>query len=467
MDSDCLVLGAGPGGYAAAFRAADLGMRVTLVERYESLGGVCLNVGCIPSKALLHVAELINGHQSYEHFGLECPKPTINKDKLLQFKGNLVKQLTSGLRFLASKRKVDVRHAVAKFTGPDTVQLMDSQGKSTNHQFKHCIIATGSRPIKLGFLPDDPRIIDSTGALNLPTTKGRLLIIGGGIIGCEMATVYQALGMQVTICEMLPQIMTGADSDLVAPCQKRLESHGIKIHTNTKVKQVIAQKEALKVTIEQPDGTEAITDFDLILQAVGRQSNADQLGLEACQVMTDDHGFIQANPRTMMTTNPNIRAIGDIIGGYMLAHKATAQGRVAAEMIAGQQVVFDAQVIPSVAYTDPEVAWVGLTETQAKKEGVVYERGVFPWKANGRSLCLGQDDGLTKILFDPKTDRVLGGGVVGANAGDLIGELALAVEMGCTVADIALTIHPHPTLVETIGLAAEVAEKTVTDLYVG
>ena len=467
MDSECLVLGAGPGGYAAAFRAADLGMKVTLVERYETLGGVCLNVGCIPSKALLHVAELINGHKDYGHFGLECPTPTVNKKKLLDFKRKLVQQLTGGLSYLAKKRRVNVKHAVARFVGPDAVELIDSSGKTTRQQFKQCIIATGSRPIKLGFLPDDPRIIDSTGALMLPKTSGKLLIIGGGIIGCEMATVYQALGMQVTICEMLPQIMPGADMDLVTPCQKKLEADGITIMTKTTVKKVIAQTDSLKVSIEGADGQEAVYDFDLILQAVGRQSNADQLDVAAAQIATDAHGFITADPKTLLTSNPNIRAIGDIVGGYMLAHKATAQGRVVAEMMAGHRVVFDATVIPSVAYTHPEVAWVGLTETEAKAKDIAYEKGSFPWSANGRSLCLGQSDGLTKILFDPKTERVLGAGIVGSHAGDLIGELALAIEMGCCVADVALTVHPHPTLVETVGLAAEVAEKTVTDLYIG
>ena len=467
MEVECLVIGAGPGGYAAAFRAADLGMQVTLVERYPTLGGVCLNVGCIPSKALLHVAELINSHQEYEHFGLECAAPKVHIDRLLSFKSKLVTKLTGGLSMLAKKRKVTVKQATAKFVSEKEVQLTNQDGKQELISFQRCIIATGSKPVRLGFLPKDPRIIDSTGALTLPQTKGELLIIGGGIIGCEMATVYQALGMQVTICEMLDQIMPGADLDLVGPCQKRLEKNGINIHTKTKVKKVVAKSDTLVVTIEQPDGTEIEKNVDLILEAVGRQSNASELNLQACGVACDGHGFIQVDAQRLTTTNPAIWAVGDCIGDQMLAHKATAQGRVAAEMIANHRVIYDAKVIPSVAYTDPEVAWVGLTETEAKAQKIPYEKGVFPWMANGRALCLGKDDGLTKIIYNPENNRILGAGIVGAYAGDLIGELALAIEMGCDVADVALTVHPHPTLVETVGLAAEVAEKTVTDLYVG
>ena len=466
MKVQCLVIGAGPGGYAAAFRASDLGQSVCLVERYEHLGGVCLNVGCIPSKALLHVSELINAHKDYDHFGIEASKPKVNKKKLLDFKSKLIGRLTGGLAALAKKRRVNVIRGAAHFIDERSVEVIDNDGAKQTITFEQCILATGSRPIELGFLPKHKHIIDSTGALELPIIKGKMLIIGGGIIGCEMASVYQALGMQVTICEMLNQIMPGADLDLVKPCQKQLEAHGVKILTQTKVQEVKTDGDSLHVTIVNPDGSQTQETFALVLQAVGRCSNADQMQCHNAGIQLDEHGFVKVNAQNLQTTNPRVRAIGDIIGGHMLAHKATAQGRVAAEMVAGEQVIFDAKVIPSVAYTEPEVAWVGLTETEAKQKKVIYAKGVFPWAANGRALCLGRDEGLTKILYDPETNRILGGGIVGKNAGDLIGELALAIEMGCDIADVALTVHPHPTLVETIGLAAEVAEKTVTDLFV-
>lgn len=465
MSIDCLVIGSGPGGYAAAFRASDLGMEVMLVEAHENLGGVCLNVGCIPSKALLHVSELINAHKEFDAFGLESAPPVVNKKKLLQFKSGLVAKLTGGLKLLAQKRKVNVVQGRAKFCRPDAVEITAPDGSQQEVAFKHCIIAAGSRPVHLGFLPKDPRIIDSTGALELPVMQGKMLIIGGGIIGCEMATVYQAMGMRVTICEMLEQIMPGADIDLVKPCQKRLQDNGIQIHTRTKVKKVEALQANLRVTLEMPDGTEKKQDFDLILQAVGRVSNADRLNLEAAGVQVDENGFIVTNPERLKTTNDKVFAIGDIVGGAMLAHKATAQGKVAAEICAGNKVVYDVKVIPSVAYTDPEVAWVGLTEVEAKRQGVSYEKGIFPWAANGRSLCIGRQEGLTKMIFDPKTKRILGAGICGEHAGDLIAELTLAIEMGCHIEDIALTVHPHPTLAETVGQAAEVSEKTVVDLY--
>ena len=460
----CLVIGAGPGGYAAAFRASDLGMQVTLIERYKTLGGVCLNVGCIPSKALLHVAELINAHDDYHHFGLSASKPETSTEKLLAYKDKLVGKLTGGLNMLAKKRKVNVLHGQAHFEDENTVTLIDDAGNKQRITFEHCILATGSRPVELGFLPSHQHIVDSTGALELPVQQGKLLIIGGGIIGCEMATVYQALGMQVTICEMLDQIMPGADSDLVKPCHKHMESRGITILTQTKVQEVKVKGDDLQVKVTLADGSESKETYQMILQAVGRRSNADQMHCEAAGICLDEHGFVKVHPQNLQTSNPKVRAIGDIVGGHMLAHKATAQGRVAAEMVAGEQVIYDVRVMPSVAYTELEVAWVGLTEVDAKKDGITYEKGVFPWAANGRALCLGQDKGFTKLLYDPKTHRVLGGGIVGKNAGDLIAELGLAIEMGSDVADIALTVHPHPTLVETIGLAAEVAEKTVTDL---
>ncbi len=466
MKVQCLVIGAGPGGYAAAFRASDLGLSVCLIERYEQLGGVCLNVGCIPSKALLHVSELINAHNDYEKFGLEASKPKVNKQKLLDFKAQLVARLTGGLSMLAKKRRVNVVHGSASFIDEVSVEVTDSNGAKQTITFDQCILATGSRPIELGFLPKHKHIVDSTGALGLPIIKGKMLIIGGGIIGCEMASVYQALGMQVTICEMLDQIMPGADIDLVKPCQKQLEAHGVTILTQTKVLEVKEDGENLQVTIEKPDGKQTKASFALVLQAVGRRSNADQMKCQNAGIQLDDHGFVKVNAQNLQTTNPKIRAIGDIIGGHMLAHKATAQGRVAAEMVAGEQVIFDAKVIPSVAYTEPEVAWVGLTETEAKQKNISYAKGVFPWAANGRALCLGRDEGLTKILYHPETKRVLGGGIVGRHAGDLIAEIGLAIEMGCDITDIALTVHPHPTLVETVGLAAEVAEKTVTDLFI-
>lgn len=467
MEAQCLVIGAGPGGYAAAFRASDLGMKVVLVERYAQLGGVCLNVGCIPSKALLHVAELIQAHNDYEKFGLEAQAPTVNIDKLKAFKSKTVAQLTGGLAMLAKKRKITVIQGQAKFTGARSAEVVRDDGTKETITFEKCVLAAGSRPINLGFLPDDPRIIDSTGALTLPVTKGKMLIIGGGIIGCEMASVYQALGMQVTVCEALSQIMPGADRDLVAPCHKRLEQHGVQIHTQTMVKSVKAGKKNLTVHMEMPGGKTQTVDFDLVLQAVGRRSNADKLDCAQAGIELDDKGYVTINAQTLQTSNADVLAIGDIVGGHMLAHKATAQGRVAAEMLAGKRVVFDAKVIPSVAYTDPEVAWVGLTEEEAKRTNQPYEKGMFPWAANGRALCLGRGEGLTKIIMHPETKRVLGAGVCGKNAGELIGELALAIEMGAHIKDIALTVHPHPTLVETVGLAAEVAEGTVTDLYLG
>lgn len=467
MDVQCLVIGAGPGGYAAAFRASDLGMKVVLVERHAALGGVCLNVGCIPSKTLLHVAELIQAHHEYAQFGLEAKAPTVDTEKLKAFKDKTVAQLTAGLAMLAKKRKIKVVQGQAKFTATNAVMVEKQDGTTETINFEKCVLAAGSRPIKLGFIPEDPRVIDSTGALSLSTTKGKMLIIGGGIIGCEMASVYQALGMQVTICEALSQIMPGADKDLVGPCQKRLENHGICIHTQAKVRSVIAKSKHLTVDIVMSDGQAQSMDFDLVLQAVGRQSNADRLDCAKAGIALDDKGYVAINAQTLQTSNADVLAIGDIVGGHMLAHKATAQGRVAAEMLAGKRVVFDAKVIPSVAYTDPEVAWVGLTEEEAKRINQPYEKGVFPWAANGRALCLGRGEGLTKIIMHPETKRVLGAGVCGKNAGELIGELALAIEMGAHIKDIALTVHPHPTLVETVGLAAEVAEGTVTDLYLG
>ena len=459
-----LVLGAGPGGYTAAFRAADLGLQVTLVERWQSLGGVCLNVGCIPSKALLHAAKVIDEASSMAAHGVAFGKPTIDLDKLRNWKSSVVKKLTGGLKMLSKQRKVDVVTGYGKFVSPTVVEVKSDDGKTQRIAFEQCIIAAGSEPIKLPGFPDDPRIIDSTGALELPPNTKRLLVIGGGIIGLEMATVYEALGTKVSVCELTPGLMPGADPDLVKPLEKRMRARFEAIYLGVKVTKAEALKEGIRVTFEGKGAPEPQV-YDRVLVAIGRTPNGKLIGAEAAGVTVTDRGFIPAD-KQLRTNVPHIFAIGDIIGQPMLAHKAMHEAKVAAEVAAGEKRSFDVRAIPSVAYTDPEIAWAGLTETEAQAKSIAYKKGAFPWVASGRSLSLGRDEGFTKVLFDPETHRVLGAGIVGPNAGELIAELGLAIEMGADATDLGLTIHPHPTLSETVGLAAEAFEGTLTDLYI-
>jgi dihydrolipoamide dehydrogenase len=458
-----LVLGAGPGGYTAAFRAADLGLQVTLVERWPNLGGVCLNVGCIPSKALLHAAKVIEEAHEMGAFGIAFGDPAIDLDKLRNWKMGVVRKLTGGLKMLAKQRKVDVVQGTGRFTSANTVEVTGATGGKETIRFDQCIIAVGSEPIKLPGLPSDPRIMDSTDALELPEFSGRLLVIGGGIIGLEMATVYDALGSKVSVVELTPQLMPGCDPDLVRPLEKRLRARYEQVLLGTKVTRIEAQKDGLRVTFEGPKAPEPQM-FGRVLVAVGRAPNGRVVNAEAAGVKVNERGFIPAD-RQLRTNVPHIFAIGDVIGQPMLAHKAMHEAKVAAEVAAGQKHSFDVRGIPSVAYTDPEVAWVGLTETEAQAKGIAIKKGMFPWIASGRSLSIGRDEGFTKILFDPASHRVLGAGIVGTNAGELIAELGLAIEMGADAGDIALTVHPHPTLSETVGLAAEAFEGTLTDLY--
>ena len=462
-ETQLLVLGAGPGGYTAAFRAADLGLKVTLVERWPMLGGVCLNVGCIPSKALLHAAKVIDEVGEMSHHGVEYGAPKIDLPKLLSWKNSVVKKLVGGLSVLAKQRKVEVVTGVGKFASPHVMEVTGSDGKSQKIRFEQCIIAAGSEAIKLPFIPDDPRVIDSTGALELGGVPKRLLVIGGGIIGLEMATVYAALGAKLSVVELTGQLMPGADPDLVRPLEKRLRARYEQILLNTKVTGCTAKTEGLAVEFEDASGKR--TDvFDRVLVAVGRSANGKRIGLENADIDVSDRGIIPVD-KQMRTNLPHVFAIGDLVPGPMLAHKAMHEAKTAAEVAAGHKSYFDARVIPSVAYTDPEVAWVGLTETDAKKNGTQYKKGQFPWAASGRSLALGRDEGFSKLLFDPVNHRVLGGGMVGPNAGELVAEVALAIEMGADATDIGLTIHPHPTLSETVGLSAEAFEGTITDLY--
>jgi dihydrolipoamide dehydrogenase len=463
IKTEVVVIGSGPGGYAAAFRAADLGKKVVLIERYDALGGVCLNVGCIPSKALLHTARVLTESHEVHEIGINFEKPTIDINKLNEWKDkNVVGRLTGGLTTLAKQRHVEVVHGVGKFVNDHQIEVMGKDQK-TLVTFDNAIIATGSRPIKLPFLPDDPRIMDSTGALKLERTYGQMLVIGGGIIGLEMATVYHALGSQITVVELMDQLIPGVDRDVVAPLHKLISKRYENIHLETKVTKVEVRDEGLLVTFEGKQAIEP-TLFDQILVAVGRRPNGDLVDAEKAGVKVDDRGFIRVD-KQMRTNVAHILAIGDVIANPMLAHKATYEGRLAAEVVAGMKHYFDAKCIPSVAFTDPEVAWVGLTENEAKEQGIDYGKGVFPWIASGRALGLGRTEGLTKLIFDNKTNRILGASVVGLDAGDLIAELTLAIEMGCDAEDIALTIHPHPTLSETIMMASEMFDGTITDLY--
>jgi dihydrolipoamide dehydrogenase len=461
-DFDVVVLGAGPGGYTAAFRAADLGMRVALIERWPQLGGVCLNVGCIPSKALLHAAKVIEDAEAMSGAGLQFGKPQIDSSKLREWKNKIVGKLTGGLATLAKQRKVEVIRGTGKFASPHEIEVAGN-GASRRVSFANCIIAAGSESIRLPNLPDDPRIIDSTGALELDLPR-RMLVVGGGIIGLEMATVYDALGVKVSVVELTDGLMPGCDRDLVRPLERRIAKRYERIMIKTKVSKVEAQKDGLRVIFEAEQAL-APEVYDRVLIAVGRSPNGRNIGADAAGVLVNERGFVPVD-RQMRTNVPHIFAIGDIAGPPMLAHKASHEGKLAAEVAHGEKRAFDARVIPSVAYTDPEIAWVGLTETDAKVKGTAYEKATFPWAASGRSLSLGRDDGMTKLLFDPATRRVIGGGIVGPNAGDLISEVALAIEMGSDAADLGLTIHPHPTLSETIMFAAEAFDGTLTDLYV-
>ena len=465
-DIECatVVLGAGPGGYTAAFRSADLGVDTVLIERYANLGGVCLNVGCIPSKALLHAAEVIDQAAHASDYGVDFGKPTINIDTLRGYKEKVVGQLTKGLAGMAKQRKVRVVQGTAKFVSANELEIIGADGKAQLLRFANCIIAAGSQPVKLPSFPwDDPRVMDSTDALDLADVPKTLLVVGGGIIGLEMATVYRALGSEVTVVEFMPQLMPGADLDLVKPLADRLKKQGVAVHLKTKVVEAKAQKSGISCTFEGesiPDGKL----YDRVLVSVGRAPNGGKLDAAKAGVAVSDRGFIDVD-RQMRTNVPHIFAIGDLVGQPMLAHKATHEGKLAAEVAAGEKKEWVARVIPSVAYTDPEIAWVGVTETEAKAKGLKVGVGKFPWAASGRAIGAGRTEGFTKLVFDEATHRIIGGGIVGVHAGELIAEIGLAIEMGCEVEDIGHTIHPHPTLSESVGMAAEVYDGTITDLY--
>jgi len=463
LSTPLLVIGAGPGGYTAAFRAADLGLGVILVDRWPQLGGVCLNVGCIPSKALLHAARVIEEAQAMSAHGIRFGKPQIETAALKQWKNKIVGKLTAGLTILAKQRRVDVLRGFARFISPHRVELRVPEGTTRVIGFEHCIIAAGSEPARIPGLPTDPRVMDSTAALDLKDIPGRLLVIGGGIIGLELACVYDALGSEVSVVELTDTLIPGCDRDLVRPLEKRLRSRYASIMTGTRVMGVEAEDSGIKVSFDAKDAPQPQI-YDRVLCAVGRVPNGRVLNAESAGIQIDERGYIAVD-RQQRSNVRHIFAIGDIVGPPMLAHKATHEGKVAAEVIAGHKRAFDAMVIPSVAYTDPEIAWAGVTETEAQAAGRELGKGLFPWMASGRSLALNRDEGFTKLLFDVETHRIVGGGIVGINAGDLISEVALAIEMGADAADIGLTIHPHPTLSETVAFAAEAFDGTLTDLY--
>ena len=458
-----VVIGAGPGGYTAAFRAADLGLSVLLIERYPVLGGVCLNVGCIPSKALLHTAQVINETRDMQDHGITFGEPQIDIDKLRGFKEKVIGQLTGGLKGLAKQRNVEVQTGVATFVSSNQLNI-DNNGSVTSVNFDNAIIAAGSSVVKLpGFPYEDERLIDSTGALELKDIPERLLVVGGGIIGLEMSCVYQALGTKITVVELSDGLIPGCDRDLVRPFQKRVSKLFENIYTSTRVSGMESTKKGIEVTFEGDSAPHKDT-FDRVLLAIGRSPNGKSLSAENAGVEVDERGFIKVDKQQRTNVN-NIYAIGDIVGQPMLAHKATHEGKVAAEVISGKKSYFDAKTIPSVAYTDPEIAWMGLTEIEAKEQGIEYEKGSFPWAASGRALSIARTEGMTKVLLDPTTKRILGAGMVGTNAGELLAEAVLALEMGADIEDIALTVHPHPTLSETLNFACEVAEGTCTDIY--
>ena len=463
IHAEVVVLGSGPGGYTAAFRSADLGKKTILIERYSTLGGVCLNVGCIPSKALLHIAKVISEIEELKEMGIDLGNNNADKKSVRTFAENVVNKLTGGLKQMAKQRKVQIVQGTGLFTSPNTIEVKDGD-TATTISFDHAIIAAGSQAAMIPGLPDDPRILDSTSALLLDEIPERMLVIGGGIIGLEMATVYAALGTKITVVEMLDALIAGCDKDIVRPLQKRISRQYENIYLKTSVTKIETGKKGLTVSFSGKDAP-ATDTFDAILVAVGRKPNGKNIGAETAGVNVDERGFIAVDDQ-QRTNVSHILAIGDIVGQPMLAHKASHEGKVAAEVIAGHKTSFLNRVIPSVAYTDPEIAWVGLMETQAKEKNIDYGKGVFPWAASGRSLSLGRDEGITKILFDKSNNRIIGAAIVGPNAGDLIAECTLAIEMGADAQDIGLTIHPHPTLSETVGMAAEAFEGTITDLYI-
>ncbi|MCW2037475.1 dihydrolipoyl dehydrogenase [Xanthomonas campestris] len=471
-DIECkmVVLGAGPGGYTAAFRAADLGLDTVLIERYASLGGVCLNVGCIPSKALLHAAAVIDEVAHAGDFGVDFGQPKITLDKLREYKEKVVGKLTGGLASMAKQRKVRTVTGVASFVSPNELEIVGDDGKTQLLRFEHCIIAAGSQAVKLPNFPwDDKRVMDSTDALELHDIPKTLLVVGGGIIGLEMATVYSALGSKVTVVEFMDQLMPGADKDLVKPLADRLKKQGVEVHLKTKATDVSADAKGITVSFEaategEKPGLQA-TAFDRVLVAVGRSPNGKKIGADKAGVTVTERGFIPVD-RQMRTNVPHIFAIGDIVGNPMLAHKATHEGKLAAEVAAGEKKEWVARVIPSVAYTNPEIAWVGVTETEAKAKGLKVGVAKFPWAASGRAIGIGRTEGFTKLIFDEETHRIIGGAIVGVHAGDLLAEIGLAIEMGAEAEDIGHTIHAHPTLSESVGMAAEVYDGTITDLYI-
>ena len=462
LECDVIVLGSGPGGYSAAFRAADLGKKVVLVERYASLGGVCLNVGCIPSKALLHVAAVIDEAAHFPAYGVDFGTPTVDLERLRAHKNKVVGKLTGGLGMMAKMRKVTVIQGIGTFADPNHLAIATREGTKTV-RFTNAIIAAGSQASRLPFIPDDPRIVDSTGALELPKVPDKMLVIGGGIIGLEMASVYSSLGARLEVVEMMDGLMPGADRDLVRVWQKFNDKRFDRLMLKTRTTAVEARPDGIYARFEGEGAPADMQRYDLVLVSVGRSPNGKRIGAERAGVNVDERGFIAVD-KQMRTNVPHIFAIGDIVGQPMLAHKATHEGHVAAEVCAGEKSYFDATVIPSVAYTDPEIAWVGLGEDEAKKTGRKLTKGLFPWSASGRAIANGRDEGFTKLLFDAETHRIVGGGIVGTHAGDLIGEIALAIEMGADAVDIGRTIHPHPTLGESLGLAGEAAEGACTDL---
>jgi dihydrolipoamide dehydrogenase len=464
IDTQLVVLGSGPGGYTAAFRAADLGLKVVLIERYPALGGVCLNVGCIPSKALLHTAKVITEAEETEAHGLSFGKPTIDLDKLRDWKSNdVVGKLTGGLAQMANGRGVTVVNGVGRLTGANQIAVTSEDGKVTTIGFENAIIAAGSQATKFPGAPDDERIMDSTGALALADIPKRMLVIGGGIIGLEMGTVYDALGSKVSVVEFMDGLVTGCDRDLVRPLQKRMEKRFESIMLSTKVAKMEAKKDGIHVSFEGDNAPEGVQVYDRVLVSIGRRPNGKNIGAENAGVAVDERGFIAVD-KQMRTNVPHIFAIGDIVGQPMLAHKATHEAKVAAEVIAGHKVEFVASVIPSVAYTDPEIAWVGVTETEAKEKGIVIDKASFPWAASGRAISIARTEGATKLIFDKETHRLIGAGIVGINAGELLAEAVLAIEMGADAHDLGLTIHAHPTLSETVCFAAELKEGTITDM---
>ena len=458
-----VVIGSGPGGYTAAFRASDLGLDVTLIEKHTNLGGVCLNVGCIPSKTLLHAAKIINDSKEAKTLGLNFGEPEIELEKMKDWKNQVISGLTQGLQGLSKKRNINVIQGIASFTSANTVKITNGKDEQTL-SFEQCIIAVGSNPATLPFLPDDPRIIDSTDALELSIIPNKMLIIGGGIIGLEMATIYASLGSSVSIVELTETLMPGTDRDLVKPLEKHLKKQCDHIYKSVEVSSATSTKKGIEISFKGKGAPESAV-YDSVLVAVGRVPNIGSIDPEEAGIQLDQNGFVQVD-RQMRTNVPNIFAIGDIVGEPMLAHKASHEARVAAEVVSGMKTAMDSRCIPSVAYTDPEVAWVGLTEEDCIAQEIDYGKGVFPWAASGRSLSIARSEGLTKLLFDSTTKRILGGGIVGTNAGELIAEITLAIEMDCDASDIALTMHPHPTLSETLALAAEAFEGTITDLYI-